>query len=307
MIGRNQQRPVLIVVTGPTGSGKTALAIDIARRLDCEIISADSRQIFSEIPITTAAPTPDELAAARHHFVGTLSVEDYFSAAMFEDQALRLLKRLWQNNRFAVMAGGSMMYIDAVVNGIDELPTITDAVRQQVASMYQEHGLDYMVDYLRRLDPAAEGRVDMRNPRRVVHAIEICLQAGEPYSRLCTGRRKPRDFDVIKLAISLPRDILFDRINRRVDAMVAAGMIDEVTRLYDRRTLNSLNTVGCKEIFAMLDGTMDRETAIARIAKNTRVYAKKQMTWLQRDPTVIYLDGTRPLLPAALAAIPPTI
>lgn len=299
----NPERPLLIVVTGPTGSGKTALAIDIAREFGCHILSADSRQLFYEIPITTAAPTPDELAAAPHHFVGTLALEQYYSAAMFEEDALALLDSLWKENRYAILAGGSMMYIDAVVNGIDELPTISQSVRDNVLSLYQQNGLAAMVDKLLELDPDAANRVDLNNPRRVVHAVEICIEAGVPYSTLRTGKRKERPFDVVKLAIEMPREILFDRINRRVNRMVEDGMVEEVTALYDRRHLNSLNTVGCKEIFAMLDGKMDRDTAIARIAKNTRVYAKKQMTWLHRDPSVIYLDASRPLLPAALQAI----
>jgi tRNA dimethylallyltransferase len=283
------RRPLLIVVTGPTGSGKTALSISIARQLGCEIISADSRQLYHEIPITTAAPTADELAAVPHHFVGTLSLTDYYSAAQFETDVLKLLPCLFNKTPYAVMCGGSMMYVDAVVNGIDEMPTISEATRQRVLDLYQQHGLEGLNALLQISDPEYYEQVDRQNPKRVIHALEITIEAGQPYSTLRTGQRRQRDFDVLKLAIDLPREVMFDRINRRVDKMVEAGMIEEARRVYPMRHLNSLNTVGFKELFAYFDGTMDLETAIARIGKNTRVYAKKQLTWLKRDPSVRWL------------------
>lgn len=293
----------LIVITGPTGSGKSDLAMQLAGRYGCDIISADSRQMFREIPVGTAAPSADDLARVSHHFIGNLSLGDYYSAAQYEQDVMRLLPSLWEKSPVQIMCGGSMMYIDAVTRGIDELPTISGKTRRGVLEIYEREGIDTVRAMLLDLDPDAAARVDLNNPRRVIHALEICLESGRPYTALCTGTVKQRDFDIIKLAISLPREVMFDRINRRVDRMVEAGMIEEVGRLYQQRHLNSLNTVGCKEIFAMMDGKMDRDTAIARIGKNTRVYAKKQLTWLKRDPSVIYLDGTRPLLPQALAVI----
>lgn len=282
--------PTLIVITGPTGSGKTALAIDLARRLRCDVISADSRQIYKGIPITTAAPTARELAAARHHFVGTLELDAYYSAAQYEADCLRLLGELFRENRYAVMCGGSMMYVDAVVRGIDELPTISPRVRADVLAMLEREGLENLLERLRRLDPTYAAEVDPQNTRRVVHALEICLEAGAPYSSLRTGRAKERPFRVVKAAIDMPREELFDRINARVARMADEGMTDEARRLYPLRHLNSLNTVGFKEMFAWIEGRWDLDTALARMAKNTRVYAKKQLTWLRRDPSVAWLD-----------------
>lgn len=278
-------RPTLIVITGATASGKTAVALDIAARLGCDIISADSRQIYRGIPVGTAAPTPVELARVRHHFVGILDLDAYYSAAMFERDVMELLPRLWSRNSCAVMCGGSMMYVDAVTDGIDELPTISDSVRAHVRDIESHSGLPGLLALLEIVDPAYAAQVDPANTKRVAHAVEISLQAGRPYSELRVGHRKERPFDIIKVAIDMPRAELFDRINRRVDAMMEQGLLDEARRVYPLRHLNALNTVGYKELFAYLDGDMDLPTAVARIAKNTRVYAKKQLTWLSR-PTV---------------------
>lgn len=282
--------PTLIVVTGATGSGKTALSIAIAQRLGCHILSADSRQLYRDIPIGTAAPTADELAAAPHHFVGTLGLTDYYSAAQYEADALALLDELWRDCPYAVMCGGSMMYVDAVCRGIDDLPTISDEIRAKAMALYHEGGLPLLHETLKRLDPVYFSQVDINNHKRLVHAIEISMQAGVPYSSLRTGGVKQRPFRIIKVALDYEREVLFDRINRRVDAMIEAGMVEEARRVYPLRHLNSLNTVGYKELFAYFDGHMDYETAVARIGKNTRVYAKKQLTWMKKDPSIHFLN-----------------
>ena len=285
-----ERRPTLIIVTGPTGSGKTDLSIQLARQLGCEIISADSRQLFRDIPIGTAAPTQEQLAAARHHFVGTLGLDEYYSAACYEEDVMKLLPQLWAKNDKAIMCGGSMMYIDAVTRGIDELPTVSDTVRAHVMQLYQDEGIEGIRLMLRNLDPDYLAEADPSNHRRLIHAIEICLEAGAPYSSLRTGVVKHRDFNIITMMIDYPREQLFDRINRRVEAMMEQGLEQEARKVYHLRHLNSLNTVGYKEMFAWFDGTMDRDTAVARMAKNTRVYAKKQLTWLKRNPDVIRLS-----------------
>ncbi len=279
----------LIVITGPTASGKTSVAVELAKKLGCDVISADSRQIFRQIPIGTAAPTPDEMQGVTHHFVACKNLDEYYSAAAFESDVLALLPGLWQTNDYAILCGGSMMYVDAVVNGIDDLPDISPAIREHAASIYRDGGIDAIRAELLRLDPDYYNQVDLNNHKRLVHAVEICLQAGRPYSTLRTGQRKTRDFRILKFAIDIDRPTLFDRINRRVELMIEQGLEEEARRVYPLRHLNALNTVGYKEMFAMFDGIMDRPTAIARLQKNTRVYAKKQMTWLHRDPDVIYI------------------
>ena len=276
----------LIVVTGPTGVGKTDIAIRLAREFGTEIISADSRQIYRDIPIGTAAPTPEQLAEVKHHFVGILGLDEYYSAAQFEEDVMNLLPVLFARSPYVVMCGGSMMYVDAVCKGIDNIPTISEEIRTTVAKRLMDLGADAIREELKRLDPEYYDQVDLNNMKRVVHAIEICEQAGMPYSRLRTGVAKQRHFRILKIGLTLPRAELFDRINRRVVKMIDCGLVEEASRVYPQRHLNSLNTVGYKELFAWMDGTMDYDTAVARIQKNTRVYAKKQLTWYAKDPSM---------------------
>ena len=269
------------VVTGPTASGKTAAAINLAESLGCEIISADSRQIYRHIPITTACPTPEELARVPHHLVQSLELTDYYSAACFEQDALRLIADMESRGLDqVVVCGGSMMYINALLVGLDELPTISESVRAETLDFFQREGIEGVRRELQRLDPAYLAQADPNNHRRLVHALEIIRQSGSPVSALRTGRRKQRPFRVRLSVLEPPRAELFDRINRRVEKMVADGMVDEARSVYPLRNLNSLNTVGFKELFAYFDGVWDLPTAIARIQKNTRVYAKKQLTYL---------------------------
>lgn len=279
----------LIAITGPTGVGKTATAIELAQQLHCDIINADSRQVYRGIPICTAAPTPEELAAARHHFVAFKELDENYSAAQFEADVMQLLPTLWHHGDYAVLCGGSMMYVDAVCRGIDNLPDISPEVRAAVKDKLAREGLESLMEELERLDPQYAATIDRKNTSRVCHGVEICRQAGVPYSTLRTGMAKQRDFKIIKLALNIERERLFERINKRVDRMVEAGLEQEARSVYHLRHLNSLNTVGLKEMFALFDGTMDRHTAIERIKKNTRVYAKKQLTWYRRDPDITWV------------------
>lgn len=296
-------KPLALIVTGPTASGKTRMSIELARHYNTEIISADSRQIFKDLPIGTAAPSAEERSRAVHHLVGILPLDAYYSAACFERNALALLPRIWEKSPVAIICGGSMMYVDALTKGIDNMPDISDSTRSYVLSLLENTGLEGVLAQLRICDPDYYEIVDRANTRRVVHALEICLEAGKPYSTMRTGKAKERDFDILKVAIDMPREQLFNRINMRVDAMIDAGLEEEARRAFALGSFNSLNTVGYKEMQMYFSGTMDRETAIARIAKNTRVYAKKQLTWLKKDPEVHWVhsaDEVRQLVDTAL-------
>jgi len=290
MMSGTDKYNTLVVVTGATASGKTALAIELAEHFNTEIISADSRQLYRDIPIGTAAPTECERSRVFHHLVGCLGLEDYYSAAPFETDALAILKEIYKKSRVAVVCGGSMMYIDALCRGIDEMPTVSEPVRAYVLRLLNENGPVSVLAQLQILDPVYYEEVDKANMRRVVHAVEICLEAGMPYSQLRTGNIKERDFNIIKFAIEWPREELFARINSRVDMMMNLGLEDEARRALAKGSFNSLNTVGYKEMAAYFRDDMTRDEAIARIAKNTRVYAKKQLTWLKRDSDVIWLS-----------------
>lgn len=278
----------LIVLLGPTAVGKTELSLQLAERLGCPIISADSRQLYRDMTIGTAAPLPEQLARVPHYFIGTLALTDYYSAACYEEEAMSLMQELFAQHDTLLLTGGSMMYIDAVCNGIDEIPTISEEVRRAVVTRYEEEGLDVLLEELQRLDPDFYEEVDRRNPKRVIHAVEICRMTGCPYSSLRTNARKERPFDIVKIGLTRPREELYERINSRVDAMMHDGLEAEARRLYPYRHLNALNTVGYKEMFAYFDGTYDLPTAVEKIKRNTRVYSRKQMTWFRRDDSIVW-------------------
>ncbi len=284
------EHPTMYVITGPTASGKSALAVDLALRLGTEIISADSRQIYQGIPIVTAMPSEAERSAVKHHLIDMLPLDAYYSASQFEEDAMRIATEVMQRTGTVVVCGGSMMYVDALCNGIDELPTVPEDIRKGLGEEHSERGDDWLLSELRRLDPEYYEKVDQKNIKRVFHAVEIIRAAGKSYTELRTGEKRQRPFKIKKYKIDMPREMLFDRINRRVDKMVAEGLEEEARRVYPQRALNSLNTVGLKEMFAMFEGKMSRDEAISRIKKNTRVYAKKQLTWWARDKEIIPLD-----------------
>ena len=280
----------LLVVLGPTGVGKTAYALSLAEQHKCPIINADSRQIYKDIAIGTAAPTPSELARVKHYFVHTLALDEYYSAAQFETDVLQLLDKLFLTHDTVVMTGGSMMYIDAVTKGIDDIPTIEETVREELRQRLQTEGIDVLLQELRLLDPAYYAEVDQKNPKRIVHALEVCYQTGKPYSSFRCNQKKQRPFRIRKIGLRRSREDLFARINRRVDDMMEQGFLEEARRVYPLRHLNSLNTVGYKELFRVIGGEWELPMAVERIKKNTRVYAKKQMLWFSKDPEIEWIN-----------------
>jgi tRNA dimethylallyltransferase len=281
----------LIVLPGPTGVGKTAVAIDLAIRLGCEIISCDSRQFYREMRIGTAAPDEEQLGLVKHHFIGFLSVSDYYSISLFEHDVLALLPSLFSNCPFAIMTGGSMLYMDAVCRGMDDIPDTDPAVRQKYIDMYRREGIGGLRLALKLLDPDHYARVDLHNPRRVMRALEISESTGKPYSSFLTSLRKERDFRILKAGLTLGRPELYARIDQRVDRMIDAGLENEVVSLKIYRGLNALNTVGYREMFMYLDGEITREEAIALIKRNTRRYARRQLTWWNRDKEIKWFDA----------------
>lgn len=282
----------LVVILGPTGVGKSELCIKVGQQLNVPIINADSRQIFAELPIGTAAPTRWQQSQAKHYFVGSHHISDYYSASMFEQDVLTLLQRLFNGkedgteHQNCLLSGGSMMYIDAVCNGIDDIPTVDENTRAIMKHRLAVEGLPKLVDELRDLDPEHWKTVDHNNPRRVVHALEICHMTGKPYSSFRTNTKKVRPFNIIKIGLNRPREEMYDRINKRVLDMVNQGLVQEASKLYPQRGLNALNTVGYKELFSYFDGNIPLEEAIRQVQSNTRCYMRKQLTWFKKDTDI---------------------
>lgn len=273
----------LFVLLGPTAVGKTALSLKVANILGSPIINCDSRQIYKNLSIGTAAPTDEQLQEIKHYFVKILELEEYYSAAQYEADVIQLLSQLQPSHNNILLSGGSMMYIDAVCNGIDDIPTVDSEVREQLKERLQTEGLEPLRSELRLLDPEYYNIVDLKNPKRIVHALEICYTSGKPYSSFRANKKKERPFQIVKIGLRRERSDLFDRINKRVDMMMKEGLLEEAENLYPLRHLNALNTVGYKELFRYLDGTWDLDLAVEKIKKNTRDYAKKQMTWFAHD------------------------
>jgi len=273
----------LIVLIGPTGVGKTELSLSIAEHFHTSILSSDSRQLYADLKIGTAAPTPEQLARVPHHFVGTLKLTDYYSAAQYEADVMKKLEELFSLNEVVVLTGGSMMYVDAICKGIDDIPTGDKETRELMLQKYAEEGLDHLCAELKLLDPEYYQIVDLKNPKRVIHALEICYMTGKSYTSFRTQSTKKRPFRIIKIGLTREREELYERINRRVDEMLDAGLLEEVKAVYPYKELNSLNTVGYKELFKYLDGEWTLEFAIEKIKQNSRIYSRKQMTWFKRD------------------------
>jgi len=278
----------LLVLIGPTGVGKTELSLRLAENFGSPIISSDSRQLYADLKIGTAAPTPEQLNKVPHHFVGTLKLTDYYSAAQYEAEVLKLLEKLFQSKDVIVMTGGSMMYVDAVCKGIDDIPTVDKETRELLIHRYEAEGLERLCSELKLLDPEYYKIVDLKNPKRVIHALEICYMTGKTYTSFRTRSTRERPFHILKIGLTRDREELYERINRRVDIMMEDGLLEEVKSVYPYKHLNSLNTVGYKELFNYLDGVWDLPFAIEKIKQNSRIYSRKQMTWFKRDNDITW-------------------
>lgn len=278
----------LLVLIGPTGVGKTELSLRLAENFGSPIISSDSRQLYADLKIGTAAPTPEQLSKVPHHFVGTLKLTDYYSAAQYEAEVLKLLEELFQSKDVIVMTGGSMMYVDAVCKGIDDIPTVDKETREMLIHRYETEGLERLCSELKLLDPEYYKIVDLKNPKRVIHALEICYMTGKTYTSFRTRSTRERPFHILKIGLTRDREELYERINRRVDIMMEDGLLEEVKSVYPYKHLNSLNTVGYKELFNYLDGVWDLPFAIEKIKQNSRIYSRKQMTWFKRDNDITW-------------------
>ena len=276
----------LIVLLGPTGVGKTELSIEIARHFHTSIISCDSRQIYREMRIGTAVPSREQLSAVPHFFIHTLSVKDYYNSWQFEQQALDKIRELHHTAEVVLLVGGSMMYIDALCKGIDDIPTIDPELREQLMNRMEVEGVEAIRDLLKKLDPVFYAQVDLNNAKRVLHAVEVCMMAGKPYSSLRTNQPKKREFDILKIGLNREKTELYDRIDKRVDIMLEEGLEGEARSLYPLRHLNPLNTVGYKEFFEYFDNKIDYEEAVRLIKRNSRRYAKKQLSWFRRDTAI---------------------
>ena len=276
----------LFVLLGPTAVGKTALSIKIAKLLGSPIINCDSRQIYKDMSIGTAAPAEEQLAEVKHYFVKILELQQYYSAAQYEEDAIKLIGQLSSTHNNLLLSGGSMMYIDAVCNGIDDIPTVAPEIREELKERLHTEGLEKLRNELRLLDPEYYNIVDLKNPKRIVHALEICYTSGKTYTSFRIRKKKERPFQIIKIGLRRERNELFERINKRVDMMMKEGWLEEAKSLYPHRQLNALNTVGYKELFKYFDGTWELDFAIEKIKKNTRDYAKKQMTWFAHDEDI---------------------
>ena len=282
------KRPTLLVMLGPTGVGKTNISLLMAEHLGCPIVSSDSRQFYRELKIGTAAPTAGQLGRVKHYFIGTHSIHDEYNAGQYEKDAIQLLDELFKKYPVVMLVGGSMMYIDAICNGMDDIPTVDPETRAFWQKEYADFGLKYIQNELERLDPLYFNHVDILNPKRILHALEICSVTGQPYSNLRTGQRKLRDFNILKIGLNRPRPELYERINARVDEMMAEGLLQEAERFYQYKTLNTLNTVGYKEIYEYMDGNCTLDFAVTMIKQDSRRYAKRQMTWFNRDKEIMW-------------------